>query len=92
MEQITVKTITLDEAEKLGVDTWSTWECEPMVFDWFYSSQETAYIFEGDVTVTAGGEETRILPGMLVCFPKGLSCVWDVKKAVRKAYTFQFDD
>lgn len=81
--------MTLDEAKQLGIDTWSIWECEPMVFDWYYSSQETAYVFEGDVIVTAGGEATRILPGMLVHFPEGMSCTWDVKTAVRKAYTFR---
>ena len=89
MDKITTKQITPDEAKQLGVDSWSTWECEPMVFDWYYSSQETAYVFEGDVTVTSGGEATRILPGMLVRFPEGMSCTWDVKTAIRKAYTFR---
>ena len=33
--------------------------------------------------------EFDIEPGDLVTFPKGLKCVWDVKEAIRKRYTFK---
>lgn len=88
MSFIVTKKMSLEEAKALGINTWSTWECEPSVFDWHYSEKETAYIFEGEVTVTANGEETHIGPNMLVVFPKDLSCVWHVHKTIKKVYKF----
>ena len=92
-EKITVTPMTLEEAKALGIESWGEWGCEPSVFDWQYSDRETAYVFEGDVTVRYGGadcseEEAHITPGCLCVFPKGLKCIWDVKKTVRKAYKF----
>lgn len=87
-EKITVTPMSIDEAKKLGIDNWSEWGCEPSTFDWSYSEKETAYIFEGDVIVTANGEDTHILPNTLVVFPKGMDCVWKVNKTVRKVYKF----
>ena len=46
---------------------------------------------EGDVTVTPdGGKPVRFGVGDLVVFPQGMSCTWEVHKAVRKHY--RFDD
>jgi uncharacterized cupin superfamily protein len=88
-EKITVTPMTLEEAKGLGIESWGEWGCEPSVFDWRYSEKETAYVFEGDVTVKYGdGCEAHIEPNTLCVFPKGLECVWDVKKAIRKAYKF----
>lgn len=74
----------------LGVQQWPTWSKEVSTFPWDYSSQEVAYILEGEVTVTPknGGEPVSFGAGDLVTFPAGLSCVWDVKKALRKHYQF----
>jgi uncharacterized cupin superfamily protein len=88
-EKITVTPMTVEEAKELGIDGWGEWGCEPSVFDWQYSEKETAYVFEGEVTVKYGdGLEARIAPNTLCVFPKGLKCIWDVKKAVKKAYKF----
>lgn len=81
----------LEEAQKLGIDTWNRWECEPSKFDWEYSEQETAYVFEGDVIVTSGEEVTHITENMLVSFPKGMKCTWEVRKTIKKVYTFNFE-
>jgi uncharacterized protein len=74
----------------LGVKSWPTWSKEVSTFPWSYSSQEIAYILEGEVTVTPknGGIPVSFGVGDLVTFPEGLSCVWDVKKALRKHYHF----
>jgi uncharacterized protein len=42
------------------------------------------------VTITPknGGEPVSFGVGDLVTFPAGLSCIWDVKKSLRKHYHF----
>ena len=74
----------------LGVKSWSTWSKEVSTFPWSYNSQEVAYILEGEVTVTPknGGAPVSFGVGDLVTFPAGLSCIWEVKKALRKHYLF----
>ncbi len=59
-------------------------------FDWFYDMGETCYILEGEVEVkpTDGRKAVTFGPGDMVTFPKGLPCVWNVKKPVRKHYNF----
>ncbi len=86
MSSIKTKIMSLDEAKKLGVESWSIWECEPSKFNWEYDEQETAYVFDGDVIVTSGNEVVSITGGMLVSFPAGMKCTWDVRKTIRKAY------
>ncbi len=87
---IVTKEMSLEEAKLLGVDSWSRWECEPSQFDWFYDEQETAYVFEGDVLVHANGQTYTIKENMLVSFPKGLKCNWEVRKTIKKAYIFNY--
>jgi uncharacterized cupin superfamily protein len=65
------------------------WTCEASEFDWSYDSEETCYILEGDVTVKYDSESVSFSAGDYVVFPKGLSCVWQVKKPVRKHYEFK---
>jgi uncharacterized protein len=91
MAKIKLKKMSLEEAKQLGIDFWGRWESEPDIFDWEYSEQETAYVFEGDVLVTSGDEEAHITGNMLVSFPKGMKCTWKVQKPIKKAYTFNFE-
>ena len=81
---------TEEELNELGVKSWSIWEKETSVFDWSYSDTETCYILEGEIEVTdnSTGEKLEFKKGDLVQFPKGLDCVWNVKKPVRKHYNF----
>ncbi|MBW7997082.1 MAG: cupin domain-containing protein [Candidatus Glassbacteria bacterium] len=88
MSKIETKKMTPEEARKLGIDSWSRWECGPSTFDWCYPDTETAYVFEGDVIVTTPDGETHITGGMLVTFPAGLSCTWEVREKISKVYTF----
>ncbi len=90
MARIETEKMDLEEARKLGIDSWSRWECEPSKFDWSYPGSETAYVFEGDVVVTTPEEKVNITGGMLVTFPAGLSCTWEVRKKISKVYTFDF--
>lgn len=89
--KITVEKPDAAKLAALGVKTWPTWSKEVSTFPWSYNAQETAYILEGEVTVTPkdGGEPVNFGVGDLVVFPAGLSCIWDVKKALRKHYQFE---
>jgi uncharacterized cupin superfamily protein len=69
--------------------THSIWTCEISEFDWHYDSEETCLIIEGDVTVKYGSKSVSFASGDLVVFLQGLSCVWQVKKPVKKHYTFK---
>ena len=64
------------------------WSCGISEFKWHYSNEETSLILDGEVTVTYGKKSVSFAAGDLVVFPKGLSCVWQVKKPVKKHYTF----
>jgi len=89
-KQITVqRDPTAETLQKLGVKRWPTWGCGVSKFDWTYDSTETSYVIEGEVVVTpTGGSPVEIRAGDLVTFPEGMSCVWDVKKAIKKHYSF----
>lgn len=84
------KVPTDEDLKKLNIKTWGTWEKEKSVFDWYYDDTETCYILDGEVEVTDSdtGQKLDFKKGDLVQFPKGLKCVWNVKKPVRKYYMF----
>ncbi|MGQ9920953.1 MAG: cupin domain-containing protein [Desulfobacca sp.] len=89
MSQISKEKPSPAQLEALQVHTWSPWECEPSTFAWTYDAEETAYVLEGQVTVTCpDGQQVDLGPGDLVRFPRGLSCTWHVKKKIRKVYRF----
>jgi len=83
---ITVRKAT--ETDKAEILSKPIWECEASEFDWHYDSEEHCLLIEGDVTVTYDGGSVTFGAGDYVVFPKGLSCVWKVAKAVRKHYIF----
>lgn len=76
--------------QELGVKSWPIWEKEESIFDWYYDQEEVCYLLEGDVEVTLSeGRQVCFKAGDLVTFPKGLSCCWHIKKAVKKHYRFR---
>jgi uncharacterized protein len=80
-----------EHLNKLGVSKWAIWQKEVSKFPWTYDSQETCYFLEGDVIVTPdGGETLEMGKGDLVTFPSGMSCVWDIRKSVKKHYYFHY--
>ena len=87
---ITVEKADAAKLNALGLYDWPTWTNEISKFPWSYNSQEIAYIIEGEVTVTPknGGNPVSFGMGDLVTFPAGLSCIWEVKKPLRKHYQF----
>jgi uncharacterized cupin superfamily protein len=75
--------------DELAIEGWTPWECEPSRFPWEYDDKETAYVFEGKVTVdTEDGDTVEFGAGDLVTFPKGLKCTWTVHEKIRKVYRF----
>lgn len=75
--------------DALGVADWPTWSKEVSRFPWTYGEQETAYVLQGEVTVTpVGGEPVSFGKGDLVTFPAGMSCTWEVRQPLRKHYRF----
>jgi len=75
--------------EVMGVYDWPIWDKEVSKFPWTYDARETCYFLEGEVTVTPdGGEPVLLQKGDLVTFPKGMSCTWDITRAVSKHYDF----
>jgi len=76
-----------ERIEELGILNWPIWTKEPSSFDWHYDQQETCYFLQGDVVVETDDGEVSMGEGDLVTFPRGLSCKWHVKEAVRKHYT-----
>jgi uncharacterized cupin superfamily protein len=90
MSQITVEH-NPDPAtlSSLGVASWPIWSKEVSKFPWTYSDKETAFVLEGQVTVTPeGGEPVSFGKGDLVVFQAGMSCTWEVKQPLRKHYKF----
>jgi len=77
------------DREIAGMKTKPVWTCEVSTFDWDYDEMEICLLIEGEVVVKySANESVSFAAGDLVVFPKGLSCVWQVKKPVRKYYMF----
>ncbi|MCK4654810.1 MAG: cupin domain-containing protein [Candidatus Cloacimonetes bacterium] len=88
--KIKVEKLTDEQIEERGIKSWPIWEKEVSRFDWYYDSIEECLLLEGKVVVeTADGEKVEFEKGDFVTFPKGLSCVWDIKETVKKHYNFK---
>lgn len=87
--KIVVEKPTSKKLDQLKITTWPIWTKEPSSFDWHYDASETCYFLDGDVVVKTSDGEVCVRKGDLVTFPKGLSCTWHVKEAVRKHYRFE---
>jgi uncharacterized cupin superfamily protein len=72
------------EKEVVEMQSKSVWRCDVSEFDWYYDSEEICLIIEGEVTVTYDGKSVLFAEGDYVVFSKGLSCVWQVTRAVKK--------
>lgn len=88
--KVEIKKVEQSELQQQGVLDWPIWEKEVSRFDWHYDDIEECYLLEGRVVVeTADGKRVEFGQGDFVTFPKGLSCVWDIKAPVRKHYNFR---
>ncbi len=89
MNEIRVERLTEVQIQAQGIRSWPIWEKEISTFPWHYDAAETCYLLEGDVRVTPeGGEPVQFGAGDLVTFPAGMSCTWEIRRPVRKHYTF----
>ena len=86
--KISVEKPTEAKLKSLKVFSWGIWTKEVSTFDWNYDEKEVCYFLEGEVTVKTPYETVSFGKGDLVTFPQGLSCTWNVKKAVKKHYQF----
>ena len=76
--------------EERGVPSWPIWEREVSRFDWDYDTTEECYLLDGKVVVeTEDGNTVEFGKGDFITFPKGLSCVWEIREPVRKHYHFK---
>jgi len=88
--KIDIKKPTNKDLEAKGVLSWPIWEKEISRFDWHYDSTEECFLLEGKVVVeTEVGDQVAFEKGDFVTFPKGLSCIWDIKVPVKKHYNFK---
>lgn len=88
--QIEISKPDKQEIERKQILSWPIWEKEISRFDWHYDSVEECYLLEGKVVVeTPDGEKVEFGKGDFVTFPKGLSCIWDIRETVRKHYNFK---
>jgi len=89
MQQITIQQLSEEEIQKRNIRSWPVWTKEISRFDWYYDSEEECLILEGEITVETADKKYTIGAGDFVTFKKGLRCVWNVIKPVRKHYNFK---
>jgi uncharacterized cupin superfamily protein len=87
--KVILEKLSKDAIAKRKIETWPIWEKEVSTFDWCYDSDEECYILEGEVVVKTGEGDYTVREGDFVTFQKGLKCVWDIKKGIRKHYNFR---
>jgi uncharacterized cupin superfamily protein len=88
MSKILIKKLDDVEIQQRGINNWPIWEKEISRFDWQYDNDEECLIMEGEVAVESEEGTITFGKGDFVTFKKGLKCVWDVKKPVKKHYNF----
>jgi hypothetical protein len=81
--------LTDNQIEEFGIRQWPIWEKEISRFSYVYEEEELCYFLEGIVVIETEQGSTTIKKGDYITFPKGLSCVWDIKEPVRKHYLFR---
>lgn len=87
--EIKVEKLSEEMMNELDVRNWLIWEKGVSRFDWHYDDTEVCYIIQGEVIVeTKDGKKVEIKQGDFVTFPKGLSCVWNIKKPIKKHFNF----
>lgn len=88
MSKVSIERLSAEQIANRGIAKWPIWEKEVSQFDWFYDSDEECQILEGEVFVETAEGNYRISAGDFVTFKKGLKCVWNVIKPIRKHYKF----
>ncbi|MBI9038357.1 MAG: cupin domain-containing protein [Bacteroidales bacterium] len=89
MSKVIIKKLPKNEIEQLGIFSWPIWEKEISRFDWQYDTDEECLILEGEVEIETSEGRFSIKPGDFVTFKSGLNCIWDIKKNIKKHYSFK---
>lgn len=88
MANVIIEKLSKEELESRGVFGWPIWTKEVSRFDWYYDSEEHCQILEGEVVIETKEGDYTVKAGDFVIFKKGLTCIWNVKKPIRKHYMF----
>ncbi|NQU34268.1 MAG: cupin domain-containing protein [Bacteroidetes bacterium] len=88
MSKVKINKLSDKEKREMGILTWPIWEKEISRFSWTYSENEQCYIIDGEFTIETDEGNFSASAGDFVIFKKGLSCVWDIRKHVKKYYNF----
>ena len=88
MSKLIINKLSDKEKREMGILTWPIWEKEISRFSWTYSENEQCYIIDGEFTIETDEGNFSVSAGDFVIFEKGLSCVWDIRKPVKKYYNF----
>ncbi len=88
MTEVNIKHLEEKEIIKRGIRTWPIWEKEISRFEWSYDGDEECLIIEGEVIIETDKGSFSIKQDDFVTFKRGLNCVWDIKKPIRKFYNF----
>ena len=88
MSKLIINKLSDKEKREMGILTWPIWEKEISRFSWTYSENEQCYIIDGEFTIETDEGNFSVSAGDFVIFEKGLSCVWDIRKPIKKYYNF----
>ena len=88
MSKLIINKLSDKEKREMGILTWAIWKKEISRFSWTYSENEQCYIIDGEFTVETDEGNFSVSAGDFVIFKKGLSCVWDIRKPIKKYYNF----
>jgi uncharacterized protein len=89
MAKVIIQKLLETVIQNRGIRSWPIWTKEVSRFDWYYDSEEECLILEGEIVIETPEGNFAVNPGDFVTFKKGLKCVWNVKKPVRKHYNFK---
>ena len=88
MSRVIIKQLPEEEIAGRGIRKWPVWTKEVSRFSHFYDGTEECLFLEGEVVIETADGDYTIHPGDFVVFGKGLECVWDIRKPVKKHYRF----
>jgi uncharacterized protein len=77
------------EITRMGIRGWPVWKKEVSRFPHTYGEDEHCLFLEGEVVIESGADKVTLYPGDYVIFRKGFSCIWDIRKPVKKHYHFE---
>ncbi len=88
MPKVSNQILSEKQITQRNIRSWPVWTKEISRFEWFYDNKEECLILEGEITVETKDGNFDIHAGDFVTFEKGLKCIWNVLKPVRKHYNF----